>query len=136
VDFNLTDWDWESMQLPIDLAFLFRSTTDGRVVARYPGPAGAMSSAISEEAWTRLVAANPMLETLAPDIEALLINRTKGARQYYRVSIDRCYTLVGVIRSRWKGISGGVEAWEAIGEFFSTLDSSCVGSSNQALTHG
>ncbi|QGN00168.1 hypothetical protein F7D14_21630 (plasmid) [Methylocystis parvus] len=136
VDFNLSDWDWESMQLPIDLAFFFRSTTDGKVVALYPGPAGAMASTMSEGAWTRLVAANPMLKTLAPDVEALLINRTKGARRYYRVSIDRCYALVGVIRSSWKGISGGVEAWEAIGQFFSALDSSGVGNSNRAIMHG
>jgi hypothetical protein len=77
-----------------------------------------------------------MLETLAPDVEALLINRTKGARQYYRVSIDRCFALVGVIRSSWKGISGGVEGWEAIGRFFSALDASGVGNSNRALMHG
>lgn len=136
IDFNLTDWDWESMQLPIDLAFFFYSTTDGKALALYPGPAGAMASAMSEDAWTRLVSANPMLETLEPDVEALLINRTKGARQYYRVSIDRCYALVGVIRSSWKGISGGAEAWEAIGQFFSALDSSRVGNSSRALTHG
>ncbi len=136
VDFSLSDWDWEAMQLPIDLAFFFRSTTDGKVVALYPGPAGAMASAMSEDAWTRLVAANPMLETLAPDVEALLINRTKGARRYYRVSIDRCYALVGVIRTSWKGISGGVEGWEAIAQFFSALDASGVGDSNRALMHG
>jgi hypothetical protein len=134
VDFNLSDWDWDAMQLPIDLAFFFRSTTDGTVVTLYPGPAGAMASAMSGDAWTRLVVANPMLETLAPDVEALLINRTKGARRYYRVSIDRCYALVGVIRSSWKGISGGAEVWEAIAQFFSALDSPGVG--DRRFLHG
>ena len=113
-DFQLSDWEWSALQLPIDLAFLCRSTCEDGPVAFYPGPAGAMASAMSPEAWSRLATANPVLETLAPDVEALLINRVKGARRYYRVSIDRCYALVGLIRAQWKGLSGGGEVWDAI----------------------
>jgi hypothetical protein len=56
-----------------------------------------------------------------PDVEALLVNRVKGAREYYRVSIDRCFSLVGLIRQHWRGLSGGAEAWDAIDAFFDTL---------------
>ena len=58
---------------------------------------------------------------LEPDVEALLVNRIDGAREYYRVPIDRCFALVGLIRTRWRGLSGGAEAWQAIHEFFAGL---------------
>ncbi|HMK89538.1 MAG TPA: DUF5947 family protein [Methylocystis sp.] len=121
-DFHLSDCEWEAMQLPIDLVFLFLSTPEGGPVALYPGSGGATASTMSREAWSRLAAANPILETLSPDVEALLINRVRGARGYYRVSIDRCFALVGLIRSQWRGLSGGSQVWEAIAHFFAALD--------------
>ena len=39
-----------------------------------------------------------MLATLEPDIEALLVNRARGARRHWIVPIDECYALVGLIR--------------------------------------
>ena len=65
--------------------------------------------------------ANPALGALQPDVEALLVNRTHGCREYYLVPIDRCYALVGTIRRQWRGLSGGSEVWEAIGGFFARL---------------
>lgn len=119
--FQLSDAQWDSLQIPIDMVFLFRSAAGERPVAIYPGPAGPMESALSFDAWSHLVAANPTLREMIPDIEALLVNRTEGAREYYRVSIDRCYALVGIIRTHWHGLSGGAEAWEAINSFFVAL---------------
>jgi hypothetical protein len=55
--------------------------------------------------------------------EALLVNRIDGAREYYRVPIDRCFALVGLIRTCWRGLSGGAEAWQAIRHFFAELRS-------------
>ncbi len=120
-DFRMTDIEWESLQLPIDMAFIFHSTPEGRPIALYPGPAGATESLLSLEGWSQLVAANPALGSLKPDLEALLINRTHGSREYYQVPIDRCYALVGTIRRQWRGLSGGSEVWEAIGGFFTRL---------------
>jgi hypothetical protein len=57
-------------------------------------------------------------------VEALLVNRTEGARDYYRVPIDQCYALTGLIRSRWRGIAGGQQAWDAIRRFFAVLKAS------------
>lgn len=136
-DFQLTDLQWEALQLPIDMAFLFKSTRDGRPVAVYPGPAGGMESAMSAEAWSRLAAANPALVEMKPDVEALLINRTMGSREYYCVSIDRCYALIGLIRKRWSGLSGGADVWDAIHRFFSSLKSADHSHRNdRTLFHG
>jgi Family of unknown function (DUF5947) len=120
-DFQITDADWESLQIPIGMAFLFITAPDNRPVAFYPGPAGATESLLGLEAWSQLVADNPALATLQPDVEALLVNRTKGSREYFRVPIDRCFLLVGLIRTHWRGLSGGSEAWEAIDAFFASL---------------
>ena len=32
--------------------------------------------------------------------------------------IDQCFRLVGIIRARWKGLSGGTEVWKDIAQFF------------------
>jgi hypothetical protein len=120
-DFQMSDADWEGLNIPINLAFFTESTAAGRVVAYYPSPAGAMESVLSVEAWERLRDANPPLRQLQPDVEALLVNRVGPAREYYRAPIDQCYHLVGLIRARWRGLSGGPEVWRAIAGFFSEL---------------
>ncbi len=120
-DFELSDAEWNAFQIPIEMVFLFRSTAAGRPIAIYPGPAGPTESQLSLEAWAQLVAANPVLADLEADVEALLVNRTNGAREYYRVSIDRCYSLVGMIRTNWRGLSGGAEVWERIHDYFDGL---------------
>ena len=38
-DFGISDAEWAGLYLPIDLAFFYRSTPAGRVVAAYPSPA-------------------------------------------------------------------------------------------------
>jgi hypothetical protein len=35
--------------------------------------------------------------------------------------MDECYGLVGLIRTRWRGLSGGREVWEEIERFFEEL---------------
>jgi len=120
-NFRLTAADWDSLQIPIDMAFIFHSTQDDRPIALYPGPAGATESLLGLDGWSRLAADNKVLATLQPDVEALLVNRTQGRREYFRVPIDRCYALVGTIRRQWRGLSGGAEAWEAIDAFFERL---------------
>jgi hypothetical protein len=120
-DFRLTDVQWEDMHLPINLAFFLDSTPAGRVVAFYPSPAGATEALPTPEAWEELVADNPTLRSLQPDVEALLINRLGPAPECYRVGVDRCYELVGLIRTHWRGLSGGTAVWEEIARFFAAL---------------
>jgi hypothetical protein len=73
------------------------------------------------EAWQELEQANPVLCELAPDVEALLVNRAGNARDYYRAPIDVCFKLVGLIRAHWHGLSGGTEVWREIARFFADL---------------
>ena len=120
-DFRLTDAQWDGLLVPIGLAWFFKSSSAGRVVAFYPGPAGATQSMITLDAWETIAAANPILRELETDTEALLANRVGETRDHFRVSIDECYRLVGLLRLHWKGFSGGTEAWEEIGRFFAEL---------------
>lgn len=120
-DFNLSDVQWDAFLIPINMAFFFRSSSQGRVLAMYPSPAGATESTLHLEAWDDLAQANPILEELEEDVEALLVHRVEGAREYYRVPIDRCYALVGLLRSHWSGISGGQGARDAIQTYFASL---------------
>jgi hypothetical protein len=125
-DFRLTDAQWESLMIPINMAFFFHSAPAGRVVALYPSPAGATESLLTFESWDEIVRENPILKEMEPDVEALLVNRVASARgqaaaEYYLAPIDECYKLVGLIRARWRGLSGGAEVWEEIGRFFVEL---------------
>jgi hypothetical protein len=103
------------------MAFFFHSTPAARVMAYYPSPMGPTESQLELTAWTALEAANPILRTLVPDVEALLVNRARGARQHFVAPIDDCYRLVGLIRGRWRGLSGGQEVWAEVGRFFDAL---------------
>jgi hypothetical protein len=119
-DFRLTDVGWEALQLPINLAFFLHSTVAERVVALYPSPAGATEALPPPDAWQAVVDANPGLRELEPDVEALLVNRL-GMAEYYRVGVDVCYALVGLVRTHWHGLSGGPAVWAEIGRFFANL---------------
>ncbi len=120
-NFCMTDAEWDAFGIPIGLAFFVHSTPDRRIVAFYPGPAGPTESLLDLQAWAKLVANNPLLAELEPDSEALLVNRVRNAREYFQAPIDRCYALVGLIRTKWRGLSGGDEAWKAIDGFFAAL---------------
>lgn len=120
-DFRLSDMQWESLHLPINLAFFFNSSPAQRVIAVYPSPAGATESLLTLEAWSDLVAANPILGELQADVEALLVNRVGPLREYIRVPIDECFKLVGIIRMHWRGLSGGTEVWREINCYFESL---------------
>lgn len=121
-NFALTDIQWEALQIPVGIAFFFENSQMSQSVAFYPSPAGATESLLPLDTWAEIVAANPLLQTMAPDIEALLVYRPKsGGMRCYLVPIDVCYELVGVIRRDWKGFDGGTEAWTAINAFFDQL---------------
>ena len=83
-----------------------RASTDC-IVALYPSPAGATESELHFETWDRLGRLNPVLGELEPDAEALIVNRMADPPQFAIAPIDRCYMLVGLVKARWEGISGG-----------------------------
>jgi Family of unknown function (DUF5947) len=125
-NFHMTEAQWDSLMIPINMAFFFRSSTEGRMVAMYPSPAGATESLLSLETWAEIVQENPELNAMEADVEALLVNRIGHSRgfsapEYYILPIDKCFKLVGLIRLHWKGFSGGTEVWQEIGRFFTEL---------------
>jgi Family of unknown function (DUF5947) len=121
-DFRLPDAQWEDFHLPINLAYFVPSSVAGRVQAYFPSPAGATESLLTLDAWEALAAENRVLDALEADVEALLVNRLGRTRAHYLVSIDECFTLVGLIRTHWRGLSGGTAVWDEIGRFMSGLD--------------
>lgn len=120
-NFRLTEAQWDSLLIPVGMAFFFYSSPAKRMMALYPSPAGAMESLLELETWQELVRDNPILTGLEPDVEGLLVNRVRGAEEYYLAPIDRCYELVGLIRAHWRGLGGGSVVWEEIGKFFAAL---------------
>lgn len=125
-NFRMSDAEWEGLLIPINLAFFFESSLNSRVSALYPSPAGATESLLPLDTWSGIVQSNPALRRLEPDVEALLVNRVGQSRgaspaEYYIVPIDACYKLVGLIRIHWRGLSGGTEVWQEIGNFFADL---------------
>jgi hypothetical protein len=121
-DFELDGQTWERLRLPVEMAFFFHSSAAGRVTAFYPSPMGATESRLEIDAWGEIEASNPVLAGMAPDVEALLIDRSRGARRQWLVPIEDCYRLVAVIRTTWRGFSGGSEVWVEIERFFEQLE--------------
>lgn len=119
--FRMSDAQWDDLMIPISLAFFSYSTPAQKVIALYPGPAGAAESLLPLDAWEQIAAANPGVRQMQPDVEALLVNRVGAAREYLIVPIDRCYHLVGLIRIHWRGLSGGAVVWGEIARFFDEL---------------
>jgi hypothetical protein len=120
-NFQITDVSWAALSLPIELAFFFRSTAARKIIAMYPSPAGATESLLPLANWEALVADNPALSRMEPDVETLLVNRLKDAREYFIAPIDVAFELVGLIRLHWRGFSGGDRVWQELDAFFSRL---------------
>ena len=120
-DVVLDEATWERLKIPVRTAFLFTSSGAGKVVAFYPSPAGATESLLALDGWEELVAKNPVLAGMEPDVEALLVHGPRDAGfEAYLVPINACYELVGRVRQTWRGFDGGA-GWDEIAAFFATL---------------
>jgi hypothetical protein len=129
-DFNMRDAQWESLMVPINMAFFFASTSPDRMIALYPSPAGATESLLPLETWDFIADANPILRSMEPDVEALLVNRLGPRRgypadEYFLLPVDECFKLVGLVRTHWRGLSGGTEVWKELECYFSGLKERC-----------
>jgi hypothetical protein len=121
--FELDPMQWERLQIPVGIAFFFFNSATRKISSFYPSPAGATESLLSLDAWDEIVAANPSLVDLAPDVEAMLVYRRRRTDRFdsFIVPIDACYELTGKVRRYWKGFDGGEEVWREIDSFFSSL---------------
>lgn len=136
-DFRLTDAQWDSLMVPINMAFFFYSEPQQKVVALYPSPAGPTESLLPLDSWQDIVRDNPVLSGMEPDVEALLVSRVdrthgRSSAEYYLAPIDECFKLVGLIRANWRGLSGGAEVWDEIARFFESLKGRSSGRSEVA----
>src|SRR5262245_44436150 len=118
--FQMDDVQWNSLMIPIGLAFIFRSSVENRIVALYPSPGGAVESALRFDSWDE-IAPDSALSSIEDDVEALLACRVGAIHEYFRVPIDECFRLVGLVRMHWKGLSGGDVVWQHIREFLGSL---------------
>jgi Family of unknown function (DUF5947) len=115
VDFTIGDMEWTKLQVPVGICFV----TGGR--ALYPGVMGLTEAVLEPTLWSTLAMGYPLLDSLQTDLEALLINRARGAQDYFIAPIDTCFSLVGLVRTHWRGLSGGSAVWTEIDTFFETL---------------
>ena len=121
-DFELSPTQWDSLQIPVSVAFFFLNSELGRVAAFYPGPAGATESELPLDAWARpgrgqsrprhACSPTSRRSSSAPRVA------TAGGPSAYIVPIDACYELVGHLRMLWRGFDGGTEANRKLDEFF------------------
>jgi len=116
----LTDAEWNELQIPVAMAFFFVNSELGQVVAGYPSPGGVTECELDLAAWDRLAATHPLLAAMAPDVEAVFVNRT-DTHEVFLIPIDECYALVGQLRMCWQGFDGGAEARAAVAEFLAGL---------------
>ena len=79
------------------------------------------------DTWDDVFGTSETLQTLEPDVEALLVrarsarrdaDSTRDETEYFIVPIDACYELVGRLRQLWRGFDGGSDAHRAMDEFF------------------
>lgn len=123
-EFALDQGQWAALEIPVGLAFFFTNSVQDRTIGFYPGPAGAAESELPLGAWDDVVAANPAMRAVLPDVEALLVrapSRECTAFECYLVPIDACYELVGELRRVWRGFDGGQDARGRIEAFFAGL---------------
>ncbi|WP_324188164.1 DUF5947 family protein [Nocardia higoensis] len=123
-DVEIGQGEWDALEIPVGLAFLFRNSALGRTVAFYPGPAGATESELPLAQWNTIVRRHPELDTLAADVEALLIRvpeKGAAAASCLLLPIDACYEFVGRMRLLWRGFDGGAEVRRYLDEFFATV---------------
>ena len=96
----------ESLAVPVDIAFFFRAAGDWK--AYYPSPMGP----------TECLLPVSLDVELEDDVQALLVFRERR----WIVGIDVCYELVGLVRTYWRGFTGGADVWRELDGFSEGLD--------------
>lgn len=109
--------DHGALGVPVGLAF-FVVDDGGAVKAHYPSPAGATRWDVDRARWDEVLAACPALETLQPEVEALLVQAPAAA---WILPISDCFGLAGKVRLAWEGMSGGPAVRRAVEEFCAQL---------------
>ncbi|MEU9441704.1 DUF5947 family protein [Streptomyces sp. NPDC048304] len=112
--------DTAPLGVPVGLVF-FVPRADGTVTAQGPSPAGAMRWEVDAGRWAVMRAACPPLATMAPEVEALLVNTVRGMDHHWIVPVEDCFRMVALVRREWRGLAGGGRVWPAVERFFTEL---------------
>jgi len=72
-NFQLTGAQWDSLLIPIGMAFFFFSTSADKMIALYPGPAGATESLLTLDAWEAIGQAKADAASLNLDRSLLVL---------------------------------------------------------------
>ncbi len=115
--------EWDRLEIPVGLAFFFRSSAADQVAGFYPSPAGVTECVLDLSAWEQLAGDHPLLAAPAADVEAALICRTDSGIESFVVPIDACYELAGRMRLYWRGFDGGAEARASMADFLDKVRS-------------
>lgn len=116
---GLARQQWDSLDVPVGLAFVFRNSRQERTVICYPGPAGATEADLPADA-------SEVFSEAVPDVEAVLIRAREDGFDRYIVPIDACYALVGHLRTLWRGFDGGGEVHSRVAAFFADIERKAV----------
>ena len=106
------------------MAFFFDNSALERTAAFYPGPAGATESELDLTIWGQIRTADPRVDLLAEDTEALILrvpDESVMPLESYLVPIDACYEFVGRLRMLWHGFDGGQQVRRFVDEFFADV---------------
>ena len=109
-------------EVPVGVSFVVLDSRRQRPIAHYPGPAGATES--------ELDVAVADLPALVPDVEALVVRDGEA----YVVPVSAAYALVGELRTRWDGLTGGDGPQRAVDAFFARARSKCRGKTRRNPT--
>jgi hypothetical protein len=123
---EVTASHWESLGVPVGVAFFFRNSALGTIVALYPSPAGATESEVAQRAFDAAFGSSPLARALEPDVEALLVRRTENGGSCHLVPVDTAYELVGRLRLHWQGFDGGDRVRAELGAFFADVEARAV----------
>jgi hypothetical protein len=115
----LSRTEWDSLDVPVGLAFVFRNSRQDRAVLCYPGPAGVTEADLP-------VSVSDAFAGAAPDVEAVLIRARDDDFERFVIPIDACYALVGHLRTLWHGFDGGSEVHSRVTEFFADVERKAV----------
>ena len=109
-DLQLSDLDWTALDVPVRLVFLCPSARHQQLFATYPSPQGAVEARLPLAAWQALTRAHPQLNSVEPELDALVIDGRAEPSSSTRVSIDVCHALVGHLRAHRRSVA----AWRAL----------------------
>lgn len=118
--FDLAKPTWHRLGVPVGLAYFSLRGESPEAVASFPGRAGVVQAGVPNALWQALTETHTVLAALSPEVEALLVRRTPGRRDYFHVSIDHCFRLSELLRSE-RAKSVGPEN-ELLDDFFEELD--------------